>query len=198
MQATIRTINTTNCQACGAAFQRPGRAQKRCDGCRASRRLRSKPCLTCGVEFPARSGSKGYCSKQCANRATSDVLRWLVCECGQAFVGIGKNPGRCWDCRCNFKKQNNCHQNSLRRTRMAQVEYERVNRLAVFERDGWMCKLCGEPTERETTRMPMSATLDHVVPVVHGGGHTMQNLQCAHFKCNGAKGAGTAGGRGEG
>lgn len=30
----------------------------------------------------------------------------------------------------------------------------------------------------------MSASLDHVVPMSKGGGHTYANTQCSHLKCN--------------
>jgi len=36
---------------------------------------------------------------------------------------------------------------------------------------------------------PMSATVDHIVPVSLGGAHTEDNMQAAHFFCNTAKGA---------
>jgi hypothetical protein len=63
------------------------------------------------------------------------------------------------------------------------VPYEPVNRLRVFERDGWICGLCSEPVARE------DASLDHVVPMSRGGAHSYANTQCSHLLCNIRKGA---------
>lgn len=67
-------------------------------------------------------------------------------------------------------------------------KYGVVDRLAVFERDGWICQLCGDPVDPEL-RHPavMSATIDHVVPLSWGGDHSMENCQLAHLSCNSSK-----------
>jgi 5-methylcytosine-specific restriction endonuclease McrA len=31
---------------------------------------------------------------------------------------------------------------------------------------------------------PRAATLDHIVPMSCGGGHTYANTQCSHWQCN--------------
>jgi 5-methylcytosine-specific restriction endonuclease McrA len=36
---------------------------------------------------------------------------------------------------------------------------------------------------------PLSATLDHIIPLLEGGTHTRQNAQLAHKKCNASKNA---------
>lgn len=45
------------------------------------------------------------------------------------------------------------------------------------------CKLCGMPIAFEET------TLDHIVPIAHGGPHHKSNLQLAHQHCNFKKGS---------
>lgn len=35
---------------------------------------------------------------------------------------------------------------------------------------------------------PMSASVDHIVPLSRGGEHSMANVQCAHLSCNSSKG----------
>ena len=66
--------------------------------------------------------------------------------------------------------------------------YEVVDRFEVFERDGWVCQLCGEPVDPEL-KWPdvMSPSLDHIVPFVHGGDHSYENVQLAHLSCNSRK-----------
>lgn len=54
-------------------------------------------------------------------------------------------------------------------------------RAAVFERDGHVCRYCGE--------MADPAECDHVTPVALGGGHGMDNLVTACVPCNRSKGA---------
>ncbi len=68
-----------------------------------------------------------------------------------------------------------------------------VDRLAIYERDGWVCQLCHEPVNR-ALRHPAwwSATLDHVVPVsvaLERGWspeqiHSPDNLALSHKRCN--------------
>lgn len=67
---------------------------------------------------------------------------------------------------------------------------ERVEALKVFERDGWICQICGRQTRRDKrgTKHPMAPELDHVVPVSRGGAHTYANTQTACKRCNMAKG----------
>ena len=69
-----------------------------------------------------------------------------------------------------------------RRARQHGVAYEPINRLRVFERDGWICGLCGGPVARE------DASLDHVIPISLGGPHLYSNVQCSHLICNIRKG----------
>jgi 5-methylcytosine-specific restriction endonuclease McrA len=70
-----------------------------------------------------------------------------------------------------------------RRARILGVTAERVDRLAVFERDGWVCRLCQKPVLR------CEASLDHIVPISRGGEHSYANVQLAHLECNRRKGA---------
>ena len=62
------------------------------------------------------------------------------------------------------------------------TEIELVPPLEVFERDEWMCHICGGHVEIE------DVSLDHIVPIALGGGHTWANLACSHRACNFAKG----------
>jgi 5-methylcytosine-specific restriction endonuclease McrA len=61
---------------------------------------------------------------------------------------------------------------------------------AVHRKDGGKCYLCGDATlpvrSKDTRRGP---SIDHVVPLKHGGTHTWDNVRLAHRSCNSAKGA---------
>lgn len=81
-----------------------------------------------------------------------------------------------------------------RRVRLEGATVERFDPIEVFERDGWHCRLCGGPVDRELRWPdPASASLDHVVPLVAGGAHSRENTQLAHWLCNVQKGARTEG-----
>lgn len=59
------------------------------------------------------------------------------------------------------------------------VRYSKHN---VFLRDGYVCQYCGDSVTRS------SATLDHVLPVSHGGKTTFENTVTACGPCNANKG----------
>ena len=58
----------------------------------------------------------------------------------------------------------------------------RFSKQNVFLRDKFTCQYCGISVDRKT------ATLDHVVPVSHGGKTTWENAVCACARCNSTKG----------
>lgn len=65
---------------------------------------------------------------------------------------------------------------------------EPFDRRAIFERDGWVCQLCFAPVDPDL-RYPnrQCASLDHIVPLAHGGEHVEENVQLAHVACNVAR-----------
>ncbi len=76
-----------------------------------------------------------------------------------------------------------------RAARMAKklgVECEVFTREEILERDGQDCYLCGDAMH------PLDVTMDHVLPMSRGGGHTRQNVRLAHKSCNSRKGNKTA------
>lgn len=66
-------------------------------------------------------------------------------------------------------------------------EAERIDRDAVFERDGGLCGICEAPVD------PADWHLDHRRPLARGGAHTYDNVQVAHPMCNYRKGARSTG-----
>lgn len=52
------------------------------------------------------------------------------------------------------------------------------------------CGICRAPLDRSVAYPdPLSKSLDHIVPLVHGGSHEQSNLQWTHIICNKRKGA---------
>jgi 5-methylcytosine-specific restriction endonuclease McrA len=57
--------------------------------------------------------------------------------------------------------------------------------MEVFARDGWVCQVCDaavDPVRRYPD--PLSASLDHVLPLSRGGDHSRDNSRLAHLICN--------------
>lgn len=68
------------------------------------------------------------------------------------------------------------------------TEIERIDKLKVFERDGYICQLCGTGVLPYVHyQHPLYPSLDHKVPLSKGGGHTYSNIQTAHRGCNSCK-----------
>ena len=79
---------------------------------------------------------------------------------------------------------------AIRRKRLlASAVQEPYLREDIFERDNWTCGLCDEPIDPEL-RFPDSdsASIDHIIPISHGGDDTPDNVQAAHLSCNLSKG----------
>ena len=60
--------------------------------------------------------------------------------------------------------------------------YVRFSKYNVFLRDGFVCQYCGDRVDKRT------ATLDHVLPVSHGGRTSWENCTTACSTCNSLKG----------
>ncbi|QCX81264.1 HNH endonuclease [Streptomyces sp. YIM 121038] len=109
--------------------------------------------------------------------------------------------GRCARCGTHFLRKSTteptafcsrrCRQRasaSLRRALAAGAEGGFVSRWRIYERDGWLCHICGDPVDRDVVvPAPRAPVLDHVVPIARGGPHCEENLKTAHFYCNSVK-----------
>lgn len=64
----------------------------------------------------------------------------------------------------------------------------------IFERDNWMCQLCGRKiNKRFKWPNPLSKSIDHIIPLSKGGADAPINVQAAHLRCNMSKNAGNGG-----
>jgi len=146
-------------------------------------------CQYCGTDT---EGGKKYCSVRCSARDLRGTPREREClVCGSSYDPAnravdGRIKGRdrmvCSD-ECDRLRAQDC--NDKRRPISGLTHVGRAIRYKVFSRDNWICQICGQPTDRESTWPdPWYPTIDHIVPVAHGGDHTLGNLQCAHASCN--------------
>lgn len=82
------------------------------------------------------------------------------------------------------------HYDHMRRALMANCERESFPDSEIFERDEYVCGICHEPVDRKVKYPdPMSSSLDHIIPLSRGGGHTRANVRLAHMGCNARKNA---------
>lgn len=63
----------------------------------------------------------------------------------------------------------------------------------LIKRKGLRCAICGEmcdPNDHSWSEYcgPMYPSIDHIIPMSKGGGHTWENVQVAHIICNSEKG----------
>ncbi len=101
--------------------------------------------------------------------------------CGKGFRAVRGRNHVCSDA-CRIKR-------GTYASRMAKARIEPIDRLAVFERDGWQCYICGRACLRDLLERyhPHRAELDHVVPLSKGGAHSYDNVRCACGRCNRVK-----------
>lgn len=70
--------------------------------------------------------------------------------------------------------------------------YDRtINLKKVMQRDHGICQICGKPVDL-TSRIGggvgrLYPTIDHIIPLSKGGGHTWDNVRLAHMVCNSIK-----------
>jgi 5-methylcytosine-specific restriction endonuclease McrA len=89
--------------------------------------------------------------------------------------------------RAEMDRRRRVSSNAAKHERRAREEakIERFDPLEVYKRDGWLCGICGAEVDPAVLHPdPMSASLDHVVPLSKGGDHTRENSVLAHLICN--------------
>jgi len=75
-----------------------------------------------------------------------------------------------------------------RRARLAGAKMGRVDPIEIFERDAYICQLCGVKTRFYKDRFHSKRSeLDHIIPISKGGEHSRLNTQCLCRHCNATK-----------
>jgi hypothetical protein len=142
------------------------------------------PCDVCGE--PAKSAASRFCSGRCEQwRRRHPDAEWQQGRtCGHCNVPIdhlNQKAKWCGDTCMGAAAS------AKRRATLRGLDSEPINRRLVFERDGWRCHLCGERiNQRLAHPHPMSASLDHIIPISIPGspGHVRTNVAASHLTCN--------------
>lgn len=173
------------CGHCGAEFlsKMPATLARFCSRrCCGLHRLAKQPyahrCIVCDTEFRSGQHKATCCSQECV----AENARRL--RAAQLALLPPPESSADRDRRYGY----------LRRAISRSAVAEKFRAAEIFERDRWRCGLCGERVRRKRKwPHPESASLDHIVPISEGGQHVRANVQLAHFRCNGRKGAGAGG-----
>lgn len=174
------------CQATKPVPNRHGPIPEICSRCQMENRRRvyratyaakvspirsSLTCPDCQQEVPL--VRKGYSRRRCdpcaAARTRSQLDAW-------------------YEVRPEKRRAKNRENKRRRRIARRAIGSERFTDREIFERDGWVCGICGDDVD-PTLAFPhlMSPSLDHRRPLALGGTHTRRNAQCSHFLCNSRK-----------
>lgn len=203
-------INRT-CEACSAEFaqrSKVGRPRRFCEACRPPSRapkpvppVQLRSCEQCGV-----SAKRKFCSLRCR-----DLARRVPCSgCAQPiYLGTGSLPpgeAKCRQCRLSGCGTAGSYRRGCRCPQCRRANVERTSaywegrsrrwipeaeRLAIYERDAWVCQLCDEPVDPQAHFLSGEApSLDHIEPVSLAliPNHDPSNLRTAHRSCNSSRG----------
>ena len=172
-------VPDTPCSDCGRLLWRGGKSMPTptCRDCRAARPERG---------FPPPVRTEGMATVLCCG------------NCGEPFERLGIrhhavnycSPA----CRAEVRKRSNRRWSQRRESRLRSAWVEAVDRMDVAKRDGWRCHICdGRVDGGLAWPHPLSASIDHLVPIAAGGSHSMANVALAHLRCNISKGTKPAG-----
>lgn len=158
-------------------------------------------CPRCEQDVPLDEWGKGYCracvaarmrERRAENPPPLVEKHPATCDaCGETFMADGRRWRYCSpECFEAYRHKANWKHVTARRARERAVRVETFDRREVFERDGWMCALCGDPVDPDLAWPDQrSASLDHRIPISRGGEHSRANAQTSHLGCNVRKGA---------
>jgi 5-methylcytosine-specific restriction endonuclease McrA len=157
-------------------------------------------CIACKESFLS-IRRKRICSNACRRfwsqqnqnnqRYRKHTERALVVQCAACLGEYcplflqGRVPMFCYVCDPTADIN---HWSAVRRRRIQSAYIEKVDRIKVFERDGWRCRICGGKTIAQAFKSN-SAELDHIRSLADGGEHSYRNTQCACRRCNTTKGS---------
>ncbi len=112
-------------------------------------------------------------------------------KCGAPVIGVLNWRRTCRACKDAETRRQRRIAKAARKARLKGTRRESIDPIAVFERDGWRCYLCGNETPRflRGTLELNAPELEHKVALANGGTHTWDNVACACRACNAEKGA---------
>lgn len=188
------------------AWQRKAYAEKRYH--------EDRTCELCDESFTChRDSGTRFCSTTCSSIGKrpsrykrSTLARFALAKAARGTSGGGRRfiSGRCFQCGSDCTSttfdgapspslycSDSCYRSAKKerhRARRSGAEITPGRRYAIYERDSWTCRICGDPVNREAKVPDLDApVIDHRIPLNVGGEHAESNWQTAHFYCNSVK-----------
>lgn len=182
----------TSCVDCGAPTRGGRSAETRCRKCgqRRNSERRTAERREQRERELAEYNSRSARARRGLAKAAEGVSRgWVFVSgpchsCGTEFTcQLMKDPAKYCSKTCSKREAR-----AIRRALELGVKITPGRRHAVFVRDGWTCRICGDPVNRDAQVPELDApTIDHIVPLARGGAHAPENWQTAHYYCNSYK-----------
>ena len=156
-------------------------------------------CRVCGTVFLAKQKHQRLCSDSClkAEREHKKLaLAAVPCSvCGKP-CGYVFGRGRKF-CSAECRGQSDEHKASKRKGKKTRairkrgIVAEAIDPISVFNRDRWVCHLCGKKLKQSNrgTTKDEAPELEHIIALADGGTHTWGNVACSCRLCNRIKGA---------
>lgn len=145
-------------------------------------------CMQCGFKYLRKAGTTA-CGRCKARDAWAKRRDSQGGKSQEEWMMIDRS---CTQCHSTFHSPHparlTCSPQCRRRARQ-QVNgakwISKAKRIALYERDEYMCHICGELTEPDApTGSAWFPSLDHIVPVSQGGSDDPDNLATCHMYCN--------------
>lgn len=183
---------TIPCSACGKLLWKAQKSSTpgvmTCLDCRRARpgvKGQLATCQGCAKSFMVRMSRQRFCSQACANKNKGRVAGSGPCaDCGTATTRNSSRIGRlCDSCRAMRRRSHYVNKNHRRRSEGrlwgdVTNAYEANLRSRARSCPLCRCRLTDRPT------LPNSKELDHILPIVAGGTHTIGNVRIICRACN--------------
>lgn len=156
-----------------------------------------RSCAQCGVSYrPGNRRPSIYCSRPCKDRARRDQeildrelakpIGRICMHCGVVLPQRMRADALFCSQACNYGAH--ALQRKLR-ARTGDEGKPGYLRAFICRRDKWTCGICREPVDSVLRHPdPRCVSLDHIVPVSHGGSNDLWNLRLTHLVCNLSRG----------
>lgn len=159
-------------------------------------------CSECGNIFV--SGDNGnkerYCSRGCYLKNHYSVTKNTehTCEiCGKKFYPKKYRYTSCCSRECGVKHKwsgtSDSPSSGYSRNRRERIKNGTTGPIFtnddVFLRDNFTCGICGKHIDSSLEHPhPESLSVDHIIPLIKDGIHSLNNVHATHFVCNMRKG----------
>lgn len=173
MSAKSNRVQPRPCLVCGTMFKphdnkRPGKYCSRACRDAGKREVATVPCAHCGQRFKQDYPTQKFCSRDC-NGASQATIKPRAClTCGKVFHPRVNAQAYC-SRTCGDIGQ------TTGTTPRAGKTFSAAKKRRIFERDGFMCVRCGSSDR---------LAADHIVAVMFGGDHSIENGQTLCHACH--------------